>query len=404
MREDVLNEIEFLGEEVMKMVNKSELSRRLNCDRRTVDRYLQNEINPVVKREYESKLDSFKGIINDKVDTYGASAKATFKFIQKKGYTGGYGIVQKYVKDHVSEEKRKATIRFETTPGLQAQVDWKEEFKLVNRHGETFVFDIFLMILGYSRYKFFLVTGNKTQTTLMLSMMYGFKSFNGVPREILFDNMATVVNRNASTFKSVVINERFRQFAKDVGFSVITCRPYRPQTKGKVEAMAKLANRLKVYNEEFDTFKEIEEIVRDFNDEVNNEWVGDFEETPAQLLEKETEYLSQIPAFEALSHFFCKEKEYKVSKESMVKYAGKKYSVPTHLIGKSVTVQETETTLQIYYTSNFVVEHNKANKVLHYKKEHAVEILMADAMKHKTLNEIEEFVENNLRNMDIFLE
>ena len=33
MREDVLNEIEFLGEEVMKMVNKSELSRRLNCDR-----------------------------------------------------------------------------------------------------------------------------------------------------------------------------------------------------------------------------------------------------------------------------------------------------------------------------------------------------------------------------------
>ena len=56
--------------------------------------------------------------------------------------------------------------------------------------------------------------------------------FGGVPHEVLFDNMATVVDRLASTYKTVVINKKFAQFAKDVGFAINTCRPYRPQTKG----------------------------------------------------------------------------------------------------------------------------------------------------------------------------
>ena len=58
--------------------------------------------------------------------------------------------------------------------------------------------------------------------------------------------MATVVDRLASTYRAVVINKKFAQFAKDVGFVVNTCRPYRPQTKGKVECVAKLMDRLKV--------------------------------------------------------------------------------------------------------------------------------------------------------------
>ncbi|HML06229.1 MAG TPA: hypothetical protein VK426_10685, partial [Methanobacterium sp.] len=70
------------------------------------------------KREYVSILDDYKATIIEKVDTYGASAMAVFKFIQKKGYTGGYLTVNNYVKKHKSDETKKATIRFETSPGL----------------------------------------------------------------------------------------------------------------------------------------------------------------------------------------------------------------------------------------------------------------------------------------------
>ena len=50
------------------------------------------------KRVYESVLDDYKSIIIDKVDTYGATAMAIFKFIEKKGYKGKYSTVAVFIK------------------------------------------------------------------------------------------------------------------------------------------------------------------------------------------------------------------------------------------------------------------------------------------------------------------
>ena len=48
-----------------------------------------------------------------------------------------------------------------------------------------------------------------------------------------------------------------QQFAKDMGFGICVCRAYRPQTKGKVESLAKLVDRLVVFNREFDTMDDL---------------------------------------------------------------------------------------------------------------------------------------------------
>ena len=127
--------------------------------------------------------------------------------------------------------------------------------------------------------------------------------FGGVPHEILFDNMATVVDRLASTYRVVVINKKFAQFAKDVGFVVNTCRPYRPQTKGKVECVAKLMDRLKVYNKEFTTIEELDNIVNKLMKEINNEDIN-FVEKPVQRLKEEQKYLSSLPSIDCVSQYF----------------------------------------------------------------------------------------------------
>ena len=171
MRKDILNAITEL-KEVKEMVNKSEIARRFGCSYNTVTKYLNKEEKVKTKRVYTSKLDKFKGIIIDKVDNYGANGRGIYNFIKDKGYTGSYGIVSKFIKEYKIEEHRKATIRFETSPGLQAQVDWKEDFKIVNRAGETFVINIFLMILGYSRYKYIELTLNRNQDTLFECIMH----------------------------------------------------------------------------------------------------------------------------------------------------------------------------------------------------------------------------------------
>jgi len=81
-------------------------------------------------REVKSKIEEFKEIIIDKVDNYGCTSMAIYKFIQKKGYNGGYHTVNNFIKKHKNDEIRKATIRFETNPGFQAQIDWKESLRV----------------------------------------------------------------------------------------------------------------------------------------------------------------------------------------------------------------------------------------------------------------------------------
>ena len=136
MRDDIRDAIRFLGKEESLLFNKAELARRYDCDPRTIDRYLKiqsGELEPKSSsRVYTSKLDDYKSTIINKVDTYGCTAMAAYKFISKKGYTGKYSIVADFVKRHKDDETKKATIRFETNPGLQAQVDWKEDMTLIN--------------------------------------------------------------------------------------------------------------------------------------------------------------------------------------------------------------------------------------------------------------------------------
>lgn len=401
MRKDVSNQIEKL--KGLGLLNKSELARRLGCNRRTVYKYLNDDGFKPKKREYVSILDEYKSTIIEKVDTYGASAMAVFKFIQKKGYTGGYLTVNNYVKKHKNDETKKATIRFETSPGLQAQVDWKEKITMINRQGMVFVVNIFLMVLGYSRLKFVKLTSDKKQKTLFECMFEAFKYFQGIPHEVLFDNMKTVVDRSKSTYKNVVLNDTFKAFAQDSGFEIITCRAYRAKTKGKVETLAKLVDRLKVYNSEFDTFEELELIVKQFNSEINNEVSQAIHEKPFERFKNEKEYLSPLPTMDLLLSYFHHEKEYTVYKDSMINYKGQKYSVPTRFIGKHVNVNEMDSAINIYYTGNLIANHSKSETFLNYKKDHAIEILSSDALNGWDDSSIEDFIENNLRKMDLIL-
>lgn len=408
MRMDVEKFIGQLTREERCLLNKSEMARRFNCDPRTIDRRIKIENGELIpkksKRIYDSKLEDYKSTIINKVDVHGATAIAVYKFIQKKGFEGKYTIVSDFVREHKASEIKKATIRFETSPGLQAQVDWKENLTMISKHGEVFKVNIFLIVLGYSRIKFTYLTTNRNQDTLFTCLIESFRYFQGIPQEILFDNMKTVVDRAKSTFRRVEFNETFKHFADDSGFKPLACRPYRPQTKGKVESLAKLTNRLVVYNEEFENYEELEKIVSEFNDEINSEISQATLETPFSRFKKEKEYLNPLPMLDMLLSYVSRQKEYKVTKESMISYKGKKYSVPTNYIGSKVNVNETsDGNLCIYYTDDFLVCHPLSDKPFNYKIGHMHEILKSDACKHLSDDDISRFIEESMLNMDLFL-
>lgn len=401
MRLDVLNEIQiYLKGGEINIMNKAKMAKIMGCDPRTVKRYIDGYV-PKRRRtvKKKSKLDEYKNIIETKLEI-GCSSMSIFKYIQKEGYTGSYSLVADYALKHKKTEIKKATMRYETSPGLQAQVDWKESIKMTSKTGEIYEINIFLMVLGYSRIKFLKLTSDRTQKTLFHCMNEGFKYFKGVPREILFDNMPTVVDRANSRIGNIKINGKFMQYSKDLGFKIITCRAYRPQTKGKVESLAKLVDRLKVYNNEFKDYEELEKIVNDFMKEINEEVSQGTKERPIDRIEKETKYLLPLPSQDILKTYIASPKEYKVSKESMITYKGQKYSVPTYLIGELVLVKETNEYIHIYYTTNLIAIHRKTDKFLNYEKEHLKDILKSDVLKDMSELEIEKYAEAYLQEYD----
>ena len=78
MRKDVSNQVKGLRE--VGLLNKSELTRRFGCNRRTVDHYLKEKEVKSSKREYLSIIDDYKSIVLEKVDTYGSSAMAVYHY------------------------------------------------------------------------------------------------------------------------------------------------------------------------------------------------------------------------------------------------------------------------------------------------------------------------------------
>ncbi|WP_150884687.1 IS21 family transposase [Staphylococcus aureus] len=405
MRHDIYEGVLFY---IMKGIkpNYAELGRQYNCDPRTVKKYYEagkeNELERLKKRQQNkkaSKLDPFKEIINKKIEL-GCTAMAIFKYIEKKGYEGKYTILREYCKNKKQNETKKATIRVETNPGIAAQVDWKEDMVMHDKFGRTYQFNIFLYVLHYSKMKYITLTWDRKQDTLFECLKDAFEYTEGVPKEIWFDNMRTVVDRSRTQYKKVVFNNLFYQFSKDANFEPIACRPYRPQTKGSVESLAKFVEqRLRPYDYEFYDAVELIELVDDLCHELNHLEISQAtEQRPIDVFNyEEKEHLNFFNA-KLLDTYIENECIRIVSKESMINFRKGKYSVLTKYIGEEVQVIFNNSTdeLLIYYDGELIRRHNLSERKFNYIVEDMSEILKSDVFKHKDDKEILTYIENSL--------
>jgi len=79
-----------------------------------------------------------------------------------------------------------------------------------------------------------------------------FHFFGGVPKELLFDQMKSVITRDERAHGGrLVENMEFLRFAAHWGFKARACRPYRAKTKGKVERPIRYLRQSFVYGREF---------------------------------------------------------------------------------------------------------------------------------------------------------
>mgnify|MGYP004553312857 FL=1 len=399
MRKDVYERMRYFVLEKIKP-NYSAVARQYDVDPRTVKAaYLraQSDKTSVVRkrRSRRSKLDGYQDIIEDKYAA-GCSARSIYDFIVEKGFTGKYTIVKDYCRRFRKEQTKKATIRVEHTIGLSAQVDWKEQVTMTDRNGVSHTFSIFLYVLPYSKFKFLKLTLDQKQDTLFKCLFEAFKATGGIPKEIWFDNMSTVVDHKLSDFHHHRFNERFLSFSHDAGFHPIACRPFRPQTKGCVEALARTMGRLKPYDGEFCTINDLNDIVNRLAKRLNHEKSQSNNRKPAELWAKEKEHFR--PLNYDLTRYFDSVQTRKVSQDSMIRFQNHQYSVSPNYIGKEVEIKPAADgkSIRIFYQGSEIQKHDLTNKQFNYDSRDKHAILKSDLMEDKTDEEIDQYMLNNL--------
>lgn len=221
--------------------SKSALARRLGVSRDTIHRWVRagdldrdlgaEPVRYGPRPPVPTKLDAYTGIIDARLAAYPQlSAVRLLEEIRAAGYAGGYSQVKAFVRQVRPVPPPEPVIRFETPAGRQAQVDFAHfRFPWGVRYA-------LLVVLGYSRLLWCRFYPRQDMRTLVSGLEEAFRAFGGVPQELLFDQMKAVITRDLRLEGGALLhNLEFLRFARHWGFTPRACRPYRAQTKGKVE-------------------------------------------------------------------------------------------------------------------------------------------------------------------------
>jgi transposase len=332
----------------------SEIARQTGHDRKTIRKYLNSEIPPMRKKKSRNpgKIDPYKEYIISRLNENPLSASRIYREIQEKGFTGKYGIVKIFVREVRPKVEVPAVYRFETKPGIQAQADWAK-CGHVEIDGKIRKLYCFTMTLGYSRVRFAEFTLHMDVFTLIQCHLNAFQYFGGYPQEILYDNMKQIVLDRKPVSSDSTWNSKFEDFFRHFGFIPRLCRPYRPQTKGKIESVVKFVKRDFFMGGNFSSFSDINSQLQQWLFRVNSISQGTTHEIPFERLKQEG--LQQMDS--VLPYNINREESRKISRDSFLSYLGNQYSVPYKFAGRTARLQIHDKTFSVFVGLELVCTH-----------------------------------------------
>lgn len=385
--------------------NYAELARKYKKDYRTIKKYHEGYEGKPRTRFKPSRLDIYREVIEEKLSIPRTTRKGVYEFlVDRYGIekVGSYSNFKAYCKKNSLSPAKSNTpgggsTRYETEPADMAQCDWKENITMTSRNGEVFVINIFHLVLKFSRYSYIELTLSREQAIVLRCLINAFYFFGGVPKRILFDNMATVMDTNTRPKR---VNHRMVQFSKDMNFRVEPCRARHPYTKGTNEARNKLMDWIRCYDNDFDTLEDLQQIIDKLNTKMNTNECQGTDVPPCILFINEKEYLTPLPA-RAVVDSYLDPRKVKVSPQQLVYFSGVQYSVDKKYINEYVSLETFEDKLQVYYKGKLIQVHNISRNPINYTKKHYEQSVRKQLGKNKKFDDV---VSNNLSIMDRLLE
>ena len=347
---------ETVVEQVVQALARGEsvaaVARAYGLDRKTVRAWrARGGYQPRDRRRAVSRLDPYRDWLAGRAPEVGYNAVVLHRELREQGFVGSVIIVRRAVVPlRAAAAPSVATVRFETAPGEQAQVDFGQVRVWI---GDVRVAaQIFVMTLGFSRRCFAVAVERQRLREWLAGHEQAFQHFGGVTDTVVVDNAKAMVLTH--TRGAITWHPTYTDFAGYYGFRPWACAPYRPQTKGKVESGVKYVARNALAGRRFHSWAQL------------NAWLLEWATTIAEQRDHGTTHERPAVRFaqEALTpldgrpvYAWAHVRERVVATDALVSIDGARYSVPATLVGATVTVREHAQDFTIWHRDTLIATH-----------------------------------------------
>jgi len=333
------------------------IAKKLGMHRNTVNKFIQGRRFPEYNRAKRGIciLVPFVRIILDWLSQDDYRASWVYDRIKQIGYVGSYETVKKFIRPIKEQQARIAYARFETMPGLQAQVDWAD-FQIAEPNGKTSMVYLFILVLGYCRAIYAEFASRCTLESFLDGHIRAFHYLGGVPAELLYDNMKHVVIRHL--VGKVTFNPEMLHFAHHYGFTPKACPPYAAWVKGKVERPVDYIRESFWRGYHFSGLESTNRDLHGWLDTVANRRIHGTHRQP--VIERWQQEKTQLGLLPTADYDTSLKVFRKVYKDCQVSYEASRYVLPHDVVGKRVLLKVKNGTIHFFDDDRLLVSYAQA--------------------------------------------
>jgi transposase len=340
------------------------IARLTGIARNTVRRYLAGAVVGHQERPAARRLDDEAR--REVRDLFDSVAEGNAVVIQQELAARGEHVELRTLQRAVAplrQERRAealATVRFETPPGQQLQIDFGE--KVVTIAGRPVKVYLMTAVLGYSRRLFVRASLAQRQDDWLEGLDAAFRHFGGLTEQVLCDNASPLVTSHDRQTGHVVWNPGFEAFCRDRGLAAVACRPRRARTKGKIERGVGYVKHNALAGRSFASFEALRAHLASWMVAVADRRIhGTTRRRPADLFEEGERRALRPPPSRPLAVRTRRLKR-RVSTDCFVDVDTVRYSVPYRHVRETVEVVVEGEHVEVYLRGACIARHRRSEE------------------------------------------